>query len=74
MATDVKNIAAGDTGSSENGRSIVLIAQAGADRVATLDSIGLILFSIADFDNSPPGCVLANRFDNPRYYTGDAAT
>lgn len=74
MATDVKNIAGGDTGNAENGRSVVLIAQAGTARVATLDSAGLSLFSIADFDNSPPGCVLADRFDDPRYYTGDAAT
>ena len=74
MATDVKNIDGGDTGNVENGRSAVLIAQAGSTRIATLDSAGLTLFSIADFDNSPPGCVLADRLDDPRYYTGDTSS
>ena len=74
MATDVKNIAAGDTGSVNNGRSVVLIAHAGTTRIESLDSVGVSQFTIASFDLSPPGCTLEDRFDDARYYTGDAIT
>jgi hypothetical protein len=76
MATDVKNIAAGDTGAVKNGRTVIKLGRAGtlAQRFQSLDSPGYTEFTISGFDTSPPGCVLADRFDDPRYYTGDAIT
>lgn len=76
MATDVKNFAGGDTGASKNGRTVVRTAKAGslAQRFRALDSVGYTEFTIAGFDTSPPGCILADRLDDPRYYTGDAVT
>lgn len=76
MATDVKNFAGLDSGEAKNGRTVVKLGKAGslAQRFAALDSPGYTEFTIAGFDTSPPGCILSDRFDDPRYYTGDAIT
>ena len=73
MATDVKNNAAGDTGASQNGKITV---QANRNNYQYQDPLRLITFTIANFDlnGAGQGTILADRFDDPRYYTGDAAT
>ena len=78
MANSVKNLAGGDTGNANNGRTVVLTARTAAaaglsGRVQTLDSPGFSNFSISDFETSPPGADLDIRFDDVRYYTGDSA-
>ncbi len=79
MAADVKNLAGLDTGSANNGRAVVLAARTSpavgvAGKVQTLDSVGFKTFLIADFENSPPGPDISIRFDDVRFYTGDATT
>lgn len=76
MATDVKNLAGGDTGAANNGRSVVLTARTSAavgvaGKVRTLDSPGFNAFTIAGFGTAPPGPDLDIRFNDIRYYTGD---
>lgn len=77
MATDVKNNAGGDSGSSYNGRAVIYTgARAGtaAQKKAVLDSPMIEIFTLAGFDTSPPGCILADRLDDPRHYTGDTTS
>lgn len=79
MTVDVKNLDGGDTGAVNNGRSVVLVARTSASagasgKVQTLNSSGFSAFTIAGFGTSPPGPDLDIRFDDVRYYTGDATT
>lgn len=76
MATlDVKNIAGTDTGNTQNGRVVVRAAKAGsaAQRKKTLQADGYYEFVIDDFDNGS-GPVIKDRFDDPRYYSGDTSS
>lgn len=77
MATDVKNIAGGDTGNVNNGGVTV---QGNRNNYQYI-SDGNVLHPIAKFDlqesvTSDPadGAKLVDRFDDPRYYNGDAVT
>lgn len=77
MATDVKNIEASDSGNAVSGRVSVRTRRTsagGTEKVnQTLDpTLGLVTKTISEFDTTPTN--LANRFDDPRYYAGDAAT
>lgn len=77
MANDVKNLAGGDTGTANNGRSVVLAARTSvaagvAGKVQTIDSSGFNAFTIAGFGTAPPGPDLDVRFLAIRFYTGDA--
>lgn len=67
MSLDVKNIGAGDTGSSQNGRVVIRTGR-GAKIKQTLNR-GLQQYSIAKFDSEGP--VISNRFDDLYYYDGD---
>jgi len=73
MANTVKNSAGGDTGQVQNGITTI---KTGRTTVQQLNSPGFDdTFDIASFDlNATPqdGTNLDERFDDPRYYTGDA--
>lgn len=79
MATDVKNTAAGDTGSAKNGGITV---QANRNNFQYQDAAaGNVEHLIAKFDlqesvsgDPADGAKLVDRFDDPRYYQGDATT
>jgi len=79
MATDVKNNQGTDSGSGKNGSITV---QANRKNFQYQDSAdGNKDYLIAKFDlganaTSDPtdGADLADRFDDPRYYQGDAVT
>ena len=75
MATDVTNISGTGTGSSKNGRITV---QSNRNNFQYQDAAqGNDEYLIAKFDlNTDPvdGTNLSNRFDDPRYYQGDAIT
>lgn len=69
MAADIKNFAGGDTGTAKNGRTSIKSAQTGniQQQSDTLNSSGFTEFTIADFDNSPPGTNLSIRLDDPNH-------
>ena len=79
MSTDVKNSAGGDTGNSKNGS--ITVRGAKSNFQYQDGAVGNNAYSIAKFDlkytdTSDPldAADLADRFDDPRYYTGDAIT
>ena len=78
MATEVKNGAGGDTGSSLNGRITV---KSNRNETQSYDPADVDQYLIAKFDLkytdtavAIDGADLADRFDDPRYYQGDAVT
>lgn len=75
MATlDVKNANGLDTGPSKNGKTVINTARIGNNLGQFLKSPGYSEFAVAGFDTSPPGCILKDRIDDPRYYSGDTAS
>lgn len=79
MSTDVKNKAGGDTGDTLNGQITVRTNRNGYKSQAAAE--GNRLYAISKFDlkytdTSDPTDAFdtADRFDDPRYYQGDAVT
>jgi len=74
MATDVVNTAGAGTGSSQNGNITVMGNR--NNRQQQAPPLGTQTFLIAGFDlaTAGNGTDLADRFDDPRYYQGDAVT
>lgn len=79
MATDVKNNANGDTGSSKNGGITVRATKLNfqyQDSAEGNDEYLIAKFDLKYTDTADPkdAADLADRFDDPRYYQGDAIT
>lgn len=68
MSLDVKNIAGLNTGNSQNGR--VTVKGNRNDHQQQAAAAGPVEYDLEDFDNVGP--VMKDRFDDPRYYQGDA--
>ena len=62
MATDVKNISGGDTGSAANGSTIVYAARVASLMKKTYDADGYFTYDIVNFD-SGNYADLKDRFD-----------
>lgn len=79
MATDVTNIAGDGTGSSKNGSITVRASKKNfqyQDAAQGNDEYLIAKFDLKYSDTGDPkdAADLADRFDDPRYYTGDAIT
>jgi hypothetical protein len=70
MATDVKNTAAGDSGSTKNGSITVKSKRNNYKYQNAANGNSTYLIAKFDLDTDPvDGTNLSNRFDDPKYYT-----
>lgn len=81
MATDVKNLTGGDTGSGAGGGITIKTSGSRADNSQKLaqgiqEDYLIAKFDLKYTDTAVPidGADLADRIDDPRYYQGDAIT